>query len=521
MRTICNLLTFLVVVERAISSPDSLSNNQQHEYECSPKGIHIAQAADVSSFGRVGMTVSFLVDRACSNHTRPIVYYGQEMDEDEHFTASPDDTFRPSRLSFTYTNMEINVTSYESDWIYHILLPNLKAETQYWYEVSFTLLKTPDMHLRRRVSEETRSSRHISTKRLEFKTPPLPGSPVSFAIVGDVGNFDRSLHTMQNIRMDGDSSQIILAGDLSYANGVGEEWVRWLESMEPIFSEIPIAVAAGNHEVECDTSNLSSFTFYETLFHNPNRIQEAIRNPMTKEYKESLRLQACNAPPTIEVDYQYGNSFYAYEFGLLKVVVLNSYVDCTPGSIQHHWLVNTLSSIDRSITPWVMVVTHNPLYDTFTGHQNERHRNTKALKNLFVEHHVDLVVGGHDHAYMRTHPIIHGQVDAGGPVYIVVGVGGSNEGPPERGFHHMDPEPWIATRRLDTSGYGHITVHNATHAYWDYRANPETEVWNWSMKYYTEDTEQNQIDRAARGLDVGGYMDGSRFRDSAWLTRMN
>lgn len=519
--TLCNLITFLLV-ERSISSPDSLLNYQQHEYECSPKGIHIAQARDVTLYGRVGMTVSFVVDRECSNHTRPIVYYGQETDEDEHLSASPDDTFRPSRLSFTYTNMEINVTSYKSDWIYHVLLPNLKADTQYWYEVSFTLLKTPDMHLRRRAKEHTTmSSRHMRTKRLQFTTPPLPGSPVSVAIVGDVGNFDRSLQTMQNVWSDGDSSQIFMVGDLSYANGVGEEWVNWLHTMEPIFSEIPIAVAAGNHEVECDTSDLSSFIFYESLFHNPNRIQEAIRNPMTKEYKESLRLQICTAPTTIEVDYQYGNSFYAYELGLLKVVVLNSYVDCTPGSIQNDWLVDTLSNIDRSITPWVMVLMHNPLYDTFTGHRNERHRNTRALKTLFAEHRVDLVVGGHDHSYMRTHPVLHDQVDARGPVYIVVGVGGSNEGPPGQGFHHMDPEPWVATRRLDTSGYGHITVHNATNAYWDYRSNPGTKVWNWSMGRYTDDTEQNQIDRAARGLDVGGYVDGSRFRDTVWLTRSN
>lgn len=39
-----------------------------------------------------------------------------------------------------------------------------------------------------------------------------------------------------------------------------------------------------------------------------------------------------------------------------------------PGSAQHTWLVKDLASVDRTITPWVFVVFHEPYINSNTAH---------------------------------------------------------------------------------------------------------------------------------------------------------
>jgi len=54
------------------------------------------------------------------------------------------------------------------------------------------------------------------------------------------------------------------------------------------------------------------------------------------------------------------NEWYSWEAGLLHVTVLNSYAAYDVGSPQHSWLVSDLASVDRSRTPWLVVVFHCP-----------------------------------------------------------------------------------------------------------------------------------------------------------------
>jgi hypothetical protein len=325
---------------------------------------------------------------------------------------------------------------------------------------------------------------------------------------------------MSSVWEDNDSSHVIIAGDIAYAAAQGKRWMEWFQIMEPLFREKTVSVAVGNHEVECDTKNWSVFTYYENLFHNPNRIAKAIRVPITPEYKETLDHQSCVSPHKFQADYQFGNSFYAYTYGLLKIIVLNSYTDCTAGSVQLDWFVDVLEKLDRAITPWVMVVMHAPIYNTFHTHRHELEANKVAMEQVFYKFHVNIVISGHNHAYSRTLPVYNGELQDDGPIHITIGTGGSWEGPPKFGYRFKnDPESFIATRRLDTVGYANLRIANATHALWDFRSNSSPLVWNWNSSMYTEDSEQNRLQRSKRGIDVGGYFDrNNRFRDLVWLT---
>ena len=87
------------------------------------------------------------------------------------------------------------------------------------------------------------------------------------------------------------------------------------------------------------------------------------------------------------------------------------------------------------------------------------------MEPLFVTYHVNLIISGHDHAYMRTYPMIGQKLDLtnNGPYYITIGAGGNREHH-TRGYIHDQPEVWVVKRDNEEYGYGHLFAANATHA---------------------------------------------------------
>jgi len=227
----------------------------------------------------------------------------------------------------------------------------------------------------------------------------------------------------------------------------------------------------------------------------PNRIEEE-RVPITREYKATLRNDHCLSPTRFHSQYDHGNSFYAYRHGSIHVVVLNPYTNCTFESVQYEWLHKELrDNVDRAKTPWVMAVTHNPLHTTFNNHG--RPDDADAMEYLFNMYGVNLVVSGHDHGYMRSKSLDFGRnvkADSSAPFHFIVGTGGSSEGPPTEGYKNFKrKEPWVAARSSHVTGFGKLTVHNATHAEWEFRANKKAaEAWYYRHLNYEYDPEETQ-----------------------------
>ena len=57
---------------------------------------------------------------------------------------------------------------------------------------------------------------------------------------------------------------------------------------------------------------------------------------------------------------------YSYDQTLVHTIVLSSEHNMTVGSRQYDWLEEDLVAVNRSITPWVVVEMHRPLYSTRT-----------------------------------------------------------------------------------------------------------------------------------------------------------
>ena len=80
---------------------------------------------------------------------------------------------------------------------------------------------------------------------------------------------------------------------------------------------------------------------------------------------------AC-APSVFQSEYDYGNSFYSFEAGLVHFIFVNPYTPSHKNSKQFNFLVSDFKSVDRYVTPWVVVLTHCPLYSSNMAHYRER-----------------------------------------------------------------------------------------------------------------------------------------------------
>ncbi|KAL7467689.1 hypothetical protein ACHAXS_007939 [Conticribra weissflogii] len=210
-----------------------------------------------------------------------------------------------------------------------------------------------------------------------------------------------------------------------------------------------------------DPDTLDYALAYEHRFRMP-QVQPAIRDLAPHElfHRHNNFKQAKDFLP-----YEYGNAYYSFTFGPSKHIVLSSYSSFLPGSTQHGWLLSELDSIDRSITPWVIVMLHCPLYSTFQTHQNEVYM-TEALTHLepiFLQYVVNFVIAGHIHSYMRSVPTANFAPHPRGPIYIIQGNGGRNA---NEAYLNPTQEEWVHVRDHSMYGYGTLDLINVTHAKW-------------------------------------------------------
>jgi hypothetical protein len=97
--------------------------------------------------------------------------------------------------------------------------------------------------------------------------------------------------------------------------------------------------------------------------------------------------------------------WYSFSWGDVFIVAVSSEHDWTEGSQQWQWINATLSQVDRSVTPWVIVSMHRPIYSTQeceAGDYVVALHMRAALDALLWQHRVDVALVAHTHAYERT-----------------------------------------------------------------------------------------------------------------------
>jgi len=146
---------------------------------------------------------------------------------------------------------------------------------------------------------------------------------------------------------------------------------------------------------------------------------------------------------------------------------------------QYNWLVEDLASVDRAKTPWIIAMSHRPMYSSQVSSYQGDLRD--AFQGLLLGAGVDLYLSGHIHWYERLFPLTAtGAIDHSAiinnntylvnegtsMVHIINGQAGNVESHSTLGTSPLLP----ITAVLDDAHYGFskLTFHNATALTWSF-----------------------------------------------------
>ncbi|CRG88456.1 acid phosphatase, putative [Talaromyces islandicus] len=223
--------------------------------------------------------------------------------------------------------------------------------------------------------------------------------------------------------------------------------------LEPISSRKIYMAGAGNHEASCEevpfTSGLcpeGQKNFTDMLYRFGKTMPYSFPSSSSNTTAQALaeKAQSLAQPPF----------WYSFEYGMVHVTMIDtetdfpSAPDTESGSAhlgagplgapnqQLDFLEADLASVDRSVTPWLIVAGHRPWYTTGSSSCTDCQA---AFEGLFYKYGVDVGVFGHQHNSQRFQPVYNNTADPKGlndpdaPMYIVAGGAGNIEGPSKVG----------------------------------------------------------------------------------------
>ncbi len=172
----------------------------------------------------------------------------------------------------------------------------------------------------------------------------------------------------------------IISGDQVNDGLYRNHWDELFAYTGFINHRIPMMTVPGNHD---NRAGLGAWMFQE-MFSYPKNGPEGVPSEQTYSFR-------------------YKNALFLM-------------LDATsPLTAQNDWIENQLSNTDAD---WKIVVTHFPPYNFSSPYYNIQ----REWIPLFDKYQVDLVLSGHIHYYMRSHPMKAGEVVAApekGSVYVI------------------------------------------------------------------------------------------------------
>jgi len=264
---------------------------------------------------------------------------------------------------------------------------------------------------------------------------PSPTNPlriVSIADQGHEGNATKVVNAILEYHQQFPIDFIIHSGDISYANGFQSIWDTWGQIADPLARQVPWMVATGNHEI------FWAFVPYLWRFYMP--------------YEQSGGSQ--------------GNLYYSFNYGNVHLMALSSEeLEFWHFDEQYEWMEKDLQNVDRTTQGWLITSWHTPWYCSNVAHYDAGEDMRDSFEDLLYDNGLDVSLSGHVHAYERCSTIYKNETDPKGPVYIVNGVGGTEEGL----YNQWKETPsWSLFRDGKSWGFGVMEIHNNTHMLWHF-----------------------------------------------------
>lgn len=251
--------------------------------------------------------------------------------------------------------------------------------TQYLYRAQLTDL-TPATRYIYRVGREGGWSQALSF------TTAADTDNFAFLYMGDVQSGYSEWGNMLNTLYQSSASLkfALLGGDLTDYGNDESEWLQFIDAGTQVFSQIPMMAARGNHDG----------TMYDSCLALPN-----------------------NGPTGLK------GEFYSFDYGNSHFVVLDSSNNTNENAKQ--WLQQDLQASSKT---WKFVMFHYPAYPAVDDNKGIDDSIRSNWIPILEQNGVDMVFVGHQHEYMRTHPLYQGQVQTDPASYGIVYVMGNSGG---------------------------------------------------------------------------------------------
>ncbi|KAI3949098.1 hypothetical protein MKW92_041012 [Papaver armeniacum] len=428
---------FVRKVEKTIDMPlDSDVFSVPPGYNA-PQQVHITQGDHDGK----GVIVSWVtMDEPGSNK----VLYWSEKSKDKHHA-------RGHMVTYRFYN-------YTSGFIHHCTINHLEYDTKYYYVVGLGLTE----------------------RQFWFMTPPKvgPDVPYTFGLIGDLGQSYDSNKTLSHYESSHSKGQTVLfVGDLSYADNYplhdNNRWDSWGRFVERSNAYQPWIWTAGNHEIDFLPEYGETVPF----------------KPYTNRYPVPYRASGSTTP-----------FWYSIKRASAYIIVLSSYSAYGKYTPQYKWLEEEFPKVNRTETPWLIVLMHSPWYNSYNYHYMEGETMRVMYEAWFVKYKVDVVFAGHVHAYERServsniaYNIVNGVCspvsDQSAPVYITIGDGGNLEG---LATNMTEPQPKYSAYREASFGHAIFDIKNRTHAYYGWHRNQDgvataaDSMWFFNRVWYPE-----------------------------------
>jgi len=212
---------------------------------------------------------------------------------------------------------------------------------------------------------------------------------------------------------------LVHQGDLSYARGLVSAWDIFMDQYSQLFRYAPYMVLPGNHERDAPDSGDRFWPFVDATDSGGE-----CGVPMERRFQMPFP--------------QPGDQWYSFDHGPVHFIQTSTEQPFGAGSSQWQFVVNDLMTVDRQLTPWVVVGFHRPfLTSSLYGHQFKSdivvsNDIRSAFEEIFFQYQVDVTLSGHVHYYLRSCPVYQKTCmgynsttgEANGPVHVHMGNGG-------------------------------------------------------------------------------------------------
>ncbi|OQU87649.1 hypothetical protein SORBI_3003G314400 [Sorghum bicolor] len=303
-----------------------------------PEQVHITQG----NHDGTAMIISWVTTSEPGSST---VIYGTSEDN-LNYTANGKHT------QYTFYN-------YTSGYIHHCTIKKLEFDTKYYYAVGIGQ----------------------TVRKFWFMTPPESGPdvPYTFGLIGDLGQSFDSNVTLTHYESNAKAQAVLFVGDLSYADNYpyhdNVRWDTWARFVERNVAYQPWIWTAGNHEIDFAPELGETKPF----------------KPFSQRYPTPYKASGSTAP-----------YWYSIKRASAYIIVLASYSAYGKYTPQYKWLEAEFPKVNRSETPWLIVLMHAPWYNSYNYHYMEGETMRVMYEPWFVKYKVDVVFAGHVHAYERT-----------------------------------------------------------------------------------------------------------------------